>query len=102
MALASYGKPVFVNAFRSMIHLADNGQYSIEDDHILELLGPARKKGDEFNAHHFNIAHSLQAVLQESVLQLSEWLYKETNKENLCFAGKSVSLGSTVAGPASR
>jgi len=87
MALASYGKPVFVNAFRSMIHLTDNGQYSINDERMTELLGPARKKGDDFTTHHFNIAHSLQAVLQESVLELSSWLQKETGAENLCFAG---------------
>ncbi|QHS63841.1 carbamoyltransferase family protein [Chitinophaga agri] len=87
MALASYGKPVFVNAFRSMISMLDNGQYAIDDALMVEMLGPARKKGDDFTAHHFNIAHSLQAVLQESVLQLADWLYKETHAENLCFAG---------------
>lgn len=87
MALASYGKPVFVNAFRSMINILDKGQYAIDDERMVELLGPARKKGDEFTAHHFNIAHSLQAVLQESVLQLADWLYKETQADNLCFAG---------------
>lgn len=87
MALASYGKPVFVQAFRSMINLSDNGQYSIDDEQMVELLGPPRKKGDEFTAHHFNIAHSLQAVLQESVLQISDWLQKKTGADNLCFAG---------------
>jgi len=70
-----------------MIHLTDNGQYSINDERMTELLGPARKKGDDFTTHHFNIAHSLQAVLQESVLELSSWLQKETGAENLCFAG---------------
>ncbi len=87
MALASYGKPEFVNAFRFIISLSDNGEYSINDEQMTELLGPARKKGDEFTAHHFNIAHSLQAVLQESVLQISEWLQKRTGADNLCFAG---------------
>lgn len=87
MALASYGKPEFVNAFRFMISLSDNGEYCINDEQMTELLGPARKKGDEFTAHHFNIAHSLQAVLQESVLQISEWLQKRTGADNLCFAG---------------
>ncbi|MCF6407875.1 carbamoyltransferase [Chitinophaga filiformis] len=87
MALASYGKPVFVNAFRSMISLSDHGEYSIDDEQMVELLGPPRKKGDEFTAHHFNIAHSLQAVLQESVLQISDWLQKKTGADNLCFAG---------------
>ncbi|RFM36752.1 carbamoyltransferase family protein [Chitinophaga silvisoli] len=87
MALASYGKPVFTNAFRSMINMSDNGIYTINDDYMVELLGPARKKGDPFTDHHFNIAYSLQQVLQESVLELASWLKSETGAENLCFAG---------------
>lgn len=87
MALASYGLPVFVPAFRTMIQMGNEGQYHIDDSLMEELLGPARKKGEEFTAHHFNIAHSLQAVLQESVLELSEWLRDATGAENLCFAG---------------
>lgn len=87
MALASYGKPVFTNAFRSMINMRNNGIYTINDDEMVELLGPARKKGDPFTDHHFNIAHSLQLVLQESVLELASWLKNETGADNLCFAG---------------
>jgi carbamoyltransferase len=87
MALASYGKPVFVKAFRSMIHMGNQGQYKINDEQMVELLGPARKKGEEFTAHHFNIAHSLQAVLQESVLELTDWLHEATGADNMCFAG---------------
>lgn len=87
MALASYGKPVFVNAFRSMITMSDNGIYTIDDEHMVSLLGPARKKGEPFTDHHFNIAHSLQQVTQETVLELASWLRKETGAENLCFAG---------------
>jgi carbamoyltransferase len=87
MALASYGKPKFVEEFRSIIHTKDNGIYTIDDADFTELLGPVRKKGDPFTEHHFNIAHSLQAVLQETVLKLANWLHRETQEENLCMAG---------------
>jgi len=87
MALASYGKPVFANDFREMIHLQDNGHYTISNERFIERFGPARERGTAFTAHHFNIAQSLQVVLQERVLELTEWLRQQTNTENLCFAG---------------
>lgn len=87
MALASYGKPVFADRLRSVIHVDDNGNYSIDDFDPEMLLGKARKREEPFTEHHFNIAHSLQMVLEETVLQLVNWLYKETKEENLCMAG---------------
>jgi carbamoyltransferase len=87
MALASYGKPEFINEFRSMIHVNDNGTYTIDAVTLSDRFGPARKKGEEFTHHHFNIAHSLQYVLQETVLKLTEWLYERTRQEVLCMAG---------------
>jgi carbamoyltransferase len=87
MALASYGKPEFVKEFRSMIHVTADGMYTIDDVDFQKIFGPTRRKGDDFTQHHFNIAHSLQLVLQEVVLQLVEWLYKKTGAENLCMAG---------------
>jgi carbamoyltransferase len=87
MALASYGKPEFVNEFRNMIHIGNNGQYTIDDVDFTQLFGPVRKKGDDFTSHHFNIAHSLQLVLQETVLSLIEWLHEQTQEDTLCMAG---------------
>ncbi|WP_346320100.1 carbamoyltransferase C-terminal domain-containing protein [Chitinophaga sp. YIM B06452] len=87
MALASYGKPVYVQPFRDMIHLTGNGGYEIDEEHFTELFGPPRQKGEAFTMQHFNIAHSLQVVLQETVLELSRWLQQETGADKLCFAG---------------
>jgi carbamoyltransferase len=67
--------------------VSDNGMYTIDDANFTKLFGPKRKKDAEFGKHHFNIAHSLQLVLQETVLQLTEWLHKETQEDNLCMAG---------------
>lgn len=87
MALASYGKPVFAETFRKMIHMCDKGRYTIDDVDFSALFGPRRKKGDPFGTQQFNIAHSLQQVLQETVLRITEWLYDVTKEESLCIAG---------------
>jgi len=87
MALASYGKPAFVNDFRDMIHIGTKGQYTIENERFEERFGPMRLKHEEFTSHHFNIANSLQYVLEETVLELVNWFQKETGEKNLCFAG---------------
>ncbi|HEY0739902.1 MAG TPA: carbamoyltransferase N-terminal domain-containing protein, partial [Chryseosolibacter sp.] len=87
MALASYGKPEFVNEFDAMIQVFEGGKYTVDDVDFEALFGPKRKKGDEFTAHHFNVAHSLQKVLQDKVLQLVNWLHEETGEDNLCLAG---------------
>src|SRR5438874_1670026 len=87
MALASYGKPTFLDEFSSMIHLGKNGTYTI-DEYLLEVrFGPARKCNAPFTQKHFDIAHSLQKVLGATVLQLVNWLYETTHEENLCMAG---------------
>jgi carbamoyltransferase len=87
MALASYGKPEFVKDFREMIQILPSGQYRVEDERLVERFGPARLRHEEFTNHHFNIAHSLQLVLEEAALEICSWLYNETKQQNLCMAG---------------
>jgi carbamoyltransferase len=87
MALASYGKPEFVKDFREIIQLQGNGQYTIKDERLEERFGTSRLLHEEFTSHHFNIAHSLQVVLEETALELSNWLYNKTKEKNLCMAG---------------
>ncbi|MEZ2334882.1 carbamoyltransferase [Mucilaginibacter sp. RCC_168] len=87
MALASYGKPEFVNDFREMIRLDKNGHYTITDQNLEQRFGPKRLRHEEFTSHHFNIAHSLQVVLEETVLKITDWLYHKTGEKNLCMAG---------------
>ena len=86
MALASYGEPVYAPQFREMVRVED-GQYTIEPLRLEERFGPARERGTPFEAHHFNIARSLQLVLEESVIALARWLKRVTGSENLCLAG---------------
>lgn len=87
MALASYGRPVYLEDFRSVIHVGDNGQYTIDDFDPEQWWGTGRRKDDPFGQLHYDIAHSLQKALEETVLKLAQWLYEQTGAQNLCMAG---------------
>lgn len=87
MALASYGKPVYTDTFRNLIHIGEEGQYTIDEFDPSVLFGPERKRSEPFTEKHFDIAHSLQKVLEETVLKLAGWLHSKTKEENLCLAG---------------
>src|SRR3954462_11949260 len=45
MALASYGRPRHVEAFRDIVRLGDQGQYTIGPLRLEERFGPARQRG---------------------------------------------------------
>lgn len=87
MALASYGKPVFVSQFRSIIQIQNDGKYVIAEHTLENLFGPARSRDEPFTKLHFDIAHSLQKVLEETVLDMANWLHSATGQSNLCLAG---------------
>jgi len=87
MALASFGKPEYLTVFKNIVQTGEGGDYTIEPFDLVELFGAARKKGEPFEKRHYDIAHSLQVVLEKTVLQLIAWLYEETSSENLCMAG---------------
>jgi carbamoyltransferase len=87
MALASFGKPVYVKEFRSMIHLKKDGRYKIDEYQLVNRFGPPRQRGAALMQRHYDIARSLQQVLEETVLELSSWLHHETGQSNLCLSG---------------
>lgn len=87
MALASFGKPRYLADFREIIQLGTAGRYTIAPLHLEERFGPARMKGGPLEQRHYDIAHSLQVALEETVLELTRWLHAQTPMENLCMAG---------------
>ncbi|MFN2643685.1 MAG: carbamoyltransferase [Burkholderiales bacterium] len=86
MALASYGEPRYAAEFRRLIRISD-GRYTLERANLVELFGPARTRGAELGRKHFDIARSLQLVLEESATALAEWLHRKTGAQNLAMAG---------------
>jgi carbamoyltransferase len=87
MALASFGKPRYVQEYRDIVRLGKNGHYTIEPPRLEEHFGPARRKGGPLDQRHYDIAHSLQVVLEDTVVDIARWLHDATKTKNLCMAG---------------
>ena len=87
MALASYGKPRHLDDFRDIVRLGAAGQYTIGPTRFVERFGPARRRGGPLEQRHFDVAHSLQVVLEDTVLDLARWLREASGCDDLCLAG---------------
>ncbi|KGS23027.1 carbamoyltransferase [Burkholderia pseudomallei] len=87
MALASFGKPAFAHALRRLVRYVGDGRYETPALDLRELLGPPRERGARVEPRHCDIAHSLQAVLEEVVLEIVDWLAGATGEKRLAMAG---------------
>ncbi len=87
MALASYGRPTLLPALREIVRVGDDGRYTVRRERLAELLGEPRERGAPFEARHHDIAHSLQKVLEETVLAMVDWLQRKTGLRQLAMAG---------------
>ena len=101
MGLAPYGAPKYVDSIRKMIRLTEDTLYDLNmeffdfhranrmySDRTVELLGQApRVPGTEVTQFHKDIAKSIQVVLEEVMLDLTQKLYAKAPSENLCMAG---------------
>jgi carbamoyltransferase len=65
------------------------------------LLGPKRDSAEPLDTRHRNIAASLQALLEEVVLDLLRGLAEKTKMKTLCMAG-GVALNCTLNGKITR
>jgi carbamoyltransferase len=87
MALAAYGTPTMANEFRELIQRGPRGSYTIAPLELEQRFGPARGRGGPMESRHYDLAASLQVVLEETVLDLAGWLQRESGARNLCLAG---------------
>ncbi|MTE21777.1 carbamoyltransferase [Streptomyces sp. TRM43335] len=86
MALASYGKPRFLPELRQWVHSDGKGGFAA---HGVEwaALAPARRPGTDWTQDHADLAASAQAVLEETLLDLTRWLHAEAGGRELTMAG---------------
>jgi carbamoyltransferase len=115
MGLASYGEPEFLEEFRRIVIGRANGNLGFElgleyfEHHrsgvpmtweggepeigrlyaepLVRRLGPARDPQEPIDRRHHNLAASLQARLEEVVLDQLRVLQKKTGLRRLCLAG---------------
>jgi carbamoyltransferase len=89
MALASYGKPRYADQFRTLVRFLGDGRFEIGPVYeVLEkVCAPRRERREPFETRHYDIAASLQTVLEEACLNLAGWLHERTGEKDLCMAG---------------
>lgn len=87
MALASYGTPRYMDVFDAMVQCGDDGVYTVKRMNLAALLGPPRQRGAALRREHYDVASSLQKVLEQTVLRLAGWLREESGATNLALAG---------------
>lgn len=112
MGLAPYGEPTYLEQMRKLVYPKgdtfrlnldyfthvknginmtwENGSPTVGAFHspaLDDLLGPARKKGEEVTTHHENIAASLQRVSEEIIFHMLRRLHRITGDTNLVMVG---------------
>jgi carbamoyltransferase len=102
MGLAPYGKPTFVDKFREVVDIKDDGSIRLNLDYFVHaystertisdkwetLFGqPQRPNETELTDFHRDIAHSGQKVVEEIMVKMANHVHRETGMKNLCLAG---------------
>jgi carbamoyltransferase len=75
MALASYGKARFLPLLRDLVRSDGEGGFRVEPVDFTALAKP-RTGGDPIADAHADLAASVQARLEEVLLELAGWLYE--------------------------
>ncbi|AOS64704.1 carbamoyltransferase family protein [Actinoalloteichus hymeniacidonis] len=87
MALASYGKPRFLDRFRELAYPTGDGGFHTDPVSWTEFA-PARHGSDtELDSAHADLAASVQRRIEEVWLDLATWLHDRTGAKNLALAG---------------
>ncbi len=101
MGLAPYGRPRHLEALRRLIEPLPGGQFRLDlryfdfvrgrrmdSPALAGLLGAPRRGPDEpLTQFHSDVASSLQALLEEVLLEKVRYLHARTGAADLCMAG---------------
>ena len=113
MGLAPYGKPLYLNEMRQIVHLNTNGSFRLNLNYfrhhsekveyewenkspsigqlfsksLEDLLGTPRAKDDPLTQRHKDIANSVQAMYEEGLFNLLNKLYVRHGLDAIVIAG---------------
>ena len=86
MAMASYGSPRHIEALRDLVRTDGNGGFRTEPIEWDRFSPPGEGDGSTDEAA-VDLACSVQARLEEVMLELADWLRAETGQTRLALAG---------------
>lgn len=101
MGLAPYGEPKYVEQFRELIEIKNDGSFELNMkyfsyEHGLKMTGkkieklfgqPTRKPESDLTQFHKDIAASVQKITEEAVLRICKHAKEICPSDNLCLAG---------------
>lgn len=100
MGLAGYGEPRFINQMNQIIQIRDDGSFKLDQkyfsyrrgqkmwNHNFEkLFGKSRKPDEPWEQRHYDIAASLQFIVEKIFILSAREIQKRTQHKNLCLAG---------------
>jgi carbamoyltransferase len=101
MGLAPYGRPRYAAELSQLVTSHSGGQFRLDMRYfdfvrgrrmdapaLAALLGaPRRARGEPLGQFHCDVARSLQAVLEEILLEKVRYLHARTGAADLCMAG---------------
>src|SRR3954471_9741293 len=86
MALASDGRPRFLEELRELIHTTGDGGF-VAPELDWSRWAPARVDDGTWGGEHADLAASVQARLEEVLVELACWLHEQTGDRVLAMAG---------------
>ena len=113
MGLAPYGKPKFLKQLEDILSISDDGLFTLNKKYFkhfkqgvamdwdngspfidslytkawTDLLGTPRKKGDELEQWHIDLATSVQRFTENVIFHLLNHLHAKTGLDNICITG---------------
>lgn len=87
MAMASYGRPRFVDELRRRVYAKGDGGFCTEPIAWERLAPPRRPGAQRLDPVHADLACSVQRVVEDVLLDLVRWLRQRTDGDALCLAG---------------
>ena len=102
MGLAPYGQPRYVDKFREVVDIKDDGSFRLNMKYFSylhsttrtfspsweKLFGrPSRSKESELDEFHADIAHSGQKIVEEIIVKMATHVHTVTGLDEVCLAG---------------
>lgn len=101
MGLAPYGEPKYIEQFRELIDIKEDGSFKLNMkyfsyEHGLKMTGkkieklfgqPTRKPESDLTQFHKDIAASVQKITEEAMLKICKHAKEICPSDNLCLAG---------------
>ncbi len=100
MALADYGEPTYLDKFGEIVTTRPDGSFRLDSSYFgfnkgsrmfsrkfAKTFGEPREPGAEIEQKHFDMAATLQRVVEEIIIATAKGLRDRTGTDDLCTAG---------------